>query len=134
MVSKKQIEQDYFSKIAKKKSNDVAELFKKCYYTNRDDLHLLTPEQKTIRKRVISGIWLAEKYKDLDFRAKTSLDQKIRRNRLNGIEEDHGKANKKIYIPNYAKGIMVKAQQKDLRKFKVPSQERIQKILSNKQW
>jgi hypothetical protein len=51
----KDIEKEYFTKIAEEKPNKL-ELYKKCYYTEKNRILFLTAEEKKIRNRINSSI------------------------------------------------------------------------------
>lgn len=127
-IQQKRIEDEYFEKIEKRKLD--ADLYKKCYYTNKLDIKTLSKEERALRKVVNSGIWFTIKYRyDDDFREKIGREKKERR--LGG-KVDNQKEGEYYILPNYAKNEMIK--RKRLPEEKILNYLDIQKELMNKQW
>jgi len=127
-IQKERIENEYFEKIEKRRLD--ADLYKKCYYTNRLDIKTLSKEERALRKKINSGIWFMIKYRyDDEFRERVGRQKKERR--LGG-KVDNQKEGEYYILPNYAKNEMVK--RKKLPEEKILNYLDIQKKLMNKQW
>ena len=127
-IQKERIENEYFEKIEKRRLD--ADLYKKCYYTNRLDIKTLSKEERALRKKINSGIWFMIKYRyDDEFRERVGREKKEKR--LGG-KVDNQKKGEYYILPDYAKSKMVK--RKKLPEEKILNYLDIQKKLMNKQW
>ena len=127
-IQRERIEKEYFEKIKERRLD--ADLYRKCYYTNRLDIKTLSKEERSLRKVINSGIWFMIKYRyDDDFRERVGRQKKEKR--LGG-KVDNQKEGEYYILPNYAKNEMVK--RKKLPEEEILNYPDIQKKLMNKQW
>ncbi len=127
-IQKERIEKEYFEKIEKRRLN--ADLYRKCYYTNRLDIKTLSSLERDLRKTINSGIWFKIKYRyDNEFRERVGRKEK---EKILGGKVDNQKKGEYYILPNYAKNQMV--ERKYLPKEEILNYSDIQKKLMNKQW